>query len=62
MRAYVEFPCMANMKKQQIGDTSKAFHEFQGIVKRLLAVPKSELDEKLREEKAKKARRRSLPR
>ncbi len=48
---------MKPMKKKQIGDTSKAFHEFQGFVKRLLAVPKSELDAKIRTEKARKHRK-----
>jgi hypothetical protein len=32
--------------KKKIAGTSKAFHEFRGFVKRLLAVPKAELDEK----------------
>jgi len=45
------------MKKKQIGDTSKAFYEFRGFVKRLLAVPKSELDDKLAAEKRQKSRR-----
>ena len=45
------------MKKK--ADASKAFHEFQGFVKRLLAVPKSELDSKLRAEKIRKDKRKS---
>jgi hypothetical protein len=48
------------MKKK--GDATKAFHEFQGFVKRLLAVPKSEVDAKLAEEKAKKGRKQARTR
>ncbi len=42
--------------KKKIGDTSKAFHEFQGFVKRLLAVPKEELQAKLDAEKKNRKR------
>jgi len=46
------------MKKKKFGGSSKAFREFESFVKRLLVVPKEELQKKLDEEKSRKTLRR----
>jgi len=43
----------------EVSDATAAFRKLEDFTRRVLAVPKKEIDRKLAEEKAKKSRKRS---